>query len=112
MLNIPYRKVILSTGDLGFASAKTYDLEAWMPGQKKYREISSCSNFRDFQSRRLNITYKDKSSKEKSFAHTLNGSGLAIGRALAALVENNYKNNTIIIPEALHSYTNFKTIKL
>ena len=112
MLNIPYRKVILSTGDLGFASAKTYDLEAWMPGQKKYREISSCSNFRDFQSRRLNITYKDKSSKEKSFVHTLNGSGLAIGRTLAALVENNYKNNTIIIPEALHSYTNFKTIKL
>jgi len=112
MLNIPYRKVILSTGDLGFASAKTYDIEVWMPGQKKYREISSCSNFRDFQSRRLNITYKDKSSKEKSFAHTLNGSGLAIGRTLAALVENNYKNNTIIIPEALHSYTNFKTIKL
>ena len=112
MLNIPYRKVILSTGDLGFASAKTYDIEVWMPGQKKYRDISSCSNFRDFQSRRLNITYKDKSSKEKSFAHTLNGSGLAIGRTLAALVENNYKNNTIIIPEALHSYTNFKTIKL
>ena len=112
MLNIAYRKVILSTADLGFAAAKTYDLEAWMPGQGKYREISSCSNFRDFQARRLNITYKEKNSKTKHYVHTLNGSGLAVGRTLAALVENNCENGLIKIPEVLHSFTGFKTIKL
>ena len=93
-------------------SAKTYDLEAWMPGQGKYREISSCSNFRDFQARRLNITYKEKNSKTKHYVHTLNGSGLAVGRTLAALVENNCENGLIKIPEVLHSFTGFKTIKL
>ena len=112
MLNIPYRRVILSTAELSFASVKTYDLEVWMPGQKKYREISSCSNCRDFQSRRLNITYKEKNSKTKHYVHTLNGSGLAVGRTLAAIVENNCENNIITIPEVLHSFTGFKTIKL
>ena len=112
MLNIPYRRIVLSTAELGFASAKTYDLEAWMPGQNKYREISSCSNFRDFQSRRLNITYKEKNAKTKYYVHTLNGSGLAVGRTLAAIVENNCENNIITIPEVLHSFTGFKTIKL
>ncbi len=112
MLEIPYRRVNLSTGDLGFSASKTYDLEAWMPGQNKYREISSCSNFRDFQSRRLNIKYKENSSKKKAFLHTLNGSGLAVGRTLAALVENHFNSNTITIPEALHKFTGFKTIKL
>jgi len=112
MLNIPYRRIVLSTAELGFASAKTYDLEVWMPGQNKYREISSCSNFRDFQSRRLNITYKEKNAKTKYYVHTLNGSGLAVGRTLAAIVENNCENNIITIPEVLHSFTGFKTIKL
>mgnify|MGYP001224917190 CR=1 FL=1 len=110
MLNLPYRRICLSTGDLGFSSAKTYDLEVWMPGQKKYREISSCSNFRDFQSRRLKITYKN--NNQKKFLHTLNGSGLAVGRSLAALIENNFDGSTIKIPEVLHSYTGFKDIKV
>lgn len=110
-LSIPYRRVLLCTGDLGFASEKTYDLEAWFPSQNKYREISSCSTFGDFQSRRLNIKFKDKTNK-KFFVNTLNGSGLAIGRTLAALIENNYQNKTIHIPNQLHSYTGFKTIEL
>ena len=83
-----------------------------MPGQNKYREVSSCSNFKDFQSRRLNIKYKDTTTKKKDFVHTLNGSGLAIGRTLAALVENNFDNNIIKIPDVLHKFTGFKTIKL
>ena len=112
MLEIPFRRVSLSTGDLGFSASKTYDLEAWMPGQNKYREVSSCSNFKDFQSRRLNIKYKDTTTKKKDFVHTLNGSGLAIGRTLAALVENNFDNNIIKIPDILHKFTGFKTIKL
>ncbi len=112
MLEIPFRRVSLSTGDLGFSASKTYDLEAWMPGQNKYREVSSCSNFKDFQSRRLNIKYKDTATKKKDFVHTLNGSGLAIGRTLAALVENNFDNNIIKIPDVLHKFTGFKTIKL
>ena len=112
MLEIPFRRVSLSTGDLGFSASKTYDLEAWMPGQNKYREVSSCSNFKDFQSRRLNIKYKDTTTKKKDFVHTLNGSGLAIGRTLAALVENNFDNNIIKIPDVLHKFTGFKTIKL
>jgi seryl-tRNA synthetase len=85
-LELPYQVVELCTGDLGFSSQKTYDLEVWFPSQSKYREISSCSNFGDFQSRRLNIKFKE--DKKKNFVHTLNGSGLAVGRTLAALVEN------------------------
>ena len=112
MLNIPYQRVILSTADLGFSSLKTYDIEAWFPGQNMYREISSCSNFGDFQSRRLNIKFKEEGTGKKSFVNTLNGSGLAVGRTLAALVENNIKDDTITIPKVLHDLTGFKTIKL
>ena len=110
-LEIPYQRVSLSTGDLGFAAAITNDLEAWFPSQNKYREVSSCSCFTDFQSRRLNIKYKDK-EKKKNYAFTLNGSGLAIGRTMAALIENHTKDNVIHIPEVLHNFTGFKTIKL
>ncbi len=102
-LNLPYRKVILCSGDTGFASSKTFDLEVWFPSQKTYREISSCSNFRDFQSRRMKIRIKQ--SKENIFCHTINGSGLAIGRTLAAILENNQtEQGSVIIPEVLVNY--------
>ena len=113
LLNLPYRKVLLCSGDTGFSSSITYDLEVWMPSQKTYREISSCSNFKDFQSRRLNIKFKNKSSKKKEYIHTLNGSGLAIGRTLAAIIENfQNENGDIVIPEVLRPYmNNMKLIK-
>ncbi|QQK07197.1 serine--tRNA ligase [Miniphocaeibacter halophilus] len=105
-LNIPYRVVILSSGDLGFSSAKTYDIEVWMPSYNRYVEISSCSNFLDFQARRANIKYRDENGKVK-FAHTLNGSGLAVGRTLAAILENcQNADGTITIPEVLRPYMN------
>ena len=105
LLGLPYRKVLLCSGDTGFSSSITYDLEVWLPSQNSYREISSCSNFKDFQSRRLNIKYKDKSSKKKTFVHTLNGSGLAVGRTLAAIIENYQDNNgNIKIPKVLRPY--------
>ncbi len=110
LLELPYQVVELCTGDLGFSSMKTYDIEVWFPSQDKYREISSCSNFGDFQSRRLNIKYKE--NKKKNFVHTLNGSGLAVGRTLAALVENNFDGKKITIPDCLYKYLNFKTIEL
>ena len=104
-LEIPYQVVTLCTGDLGFAAAKTYDIEAWMPGQKVYREISSCSNFEDFQARRGNIRFRRKGKKGTELVHTLNGSGLAVGRTLVAILENYQQaDGTIIIPEALRSY--------
>ncbi len=109
-LELPYQVVELCTGDLGFSSQKTYDIEVWFPSQQRYREISSCSNFGSFQSRRLNIKYKNKNQKD--FVHTLNGSGLAIGRTLAALVENNFNGKFIAVPSVLHKYTDFKTIEL
>ena len=107
LLKLPYRKVLLCSGDTGFSAAITYDLEVWMPSQNKYREISSCSNFKDFQSRRLNIKYIDKNSNKKEYVHTLNGSGLAIGRTIAAILEN-YQDveGKIKIPEALRPYMN------
>ena len=113
LLDLPYRKVLLCSGDTGFSSAITYDLEVWIPSQKAYREISSCSNFRDFQSRRLNIKFKNKLSKKKEYIHTLNGSGLAIGRTLAAIIENfQNENGDIVIPEVLRPYmNNMKLIK-
>ena len=102
-LNLPYRKVILCSGDTGFASSKTFDLEVWFPSQDTYREISSCSNFKDFQSRRMKIRIKQ--SKENIFCHTINGSGLAVGRTLAAILENNQtEKGTVIIPEVLVDY--------
>lgn len=102
-LELPYRVVTLCTGDLGFAAAKTYDLEVWLPGQQAYREISSCSNFTDFQARRANI--RCKRGKKPEFVHTLNGSGLAVGRTLVAILENHQQpNGAIRIPEALVPY--------
>ena len=91
-LEVPYQRVCLSTGDLGFSASKTYDIEAWFPGEQTYREVSSCSLFGDFQSRRANIKFKS-SDKKKYYPHTLNGSALAIGRTLAALIENHTKDN-------------------
>ena len=107
-LNLPYQVVELCSGDLGFSAAKTYDLEVWIPSQETYREISSCSNCRDFQSRRAKIRFKEEGASK--FAHTLNGSALAAGRALIALIENNFdQKSSITIPEALQDYTKFKT---
>jgi len=104
-LELPYQVVTLCTGDLGFSAAKTYDLEVWMPAQKVYREISSCSNFEDFQARRGNIKFKREGKKGTEFVHTLNGSGLAVGRTVAAILENNQQaDGAIVIPEALRPY--------
>ena len=104
-LKIAYRVVELCTGDIGFASAKTYDLEVWLPGQNTYREISSCSNCEDFQARRANIRYRKEKKGRPIFVHTLNGSGLAVGRTLVAVLENyQQKDGSVIVPEALRSY--------
>jgi len=104
-LELPYRVVSLCTGDLGFSSAKTYDLEVWLPGQNLYREISSCSNFCDFQARRAGIRFKKKGVSGTELVHTLNGSGLAVGRTLLAILENYQQNDgRVVIPEALRSY--------
>ena len=104
-LELPYRVITLCTGDLGFSSAKTYDIEVWMPYQNKYREISSCSNFEDFQARRANIRFKTKGKKGTRLVHTLNGSGLAVGRTFAAICENfQQEDGSIVIPEALRPY--------
>jgi len=104
-LNIPFRTVCLCTADLGFSSAKTYDVEAWLPGQNTYREISSCSNFEDFQARRAAIRYRRKDNGKVEFVHTLNGSGLAVGRTVVAVMENyQQEDGSIIIPEVLRPY--------
>lgn len=104
-LELPYRVVTLCTGDMGFSAAKTYDLEVWVPSQGCYREISSCSNFEDFQARRANIRYKPEKSQKTAHVHTLNGSGLAIGRTWVAIIENfQQANGNIVIPEALRPY--------
>ena len=103
LLELPYQIIELCTGDLGFSSCKTYDIEVWMPSQEKYREISSCSNFSDFQARRANIKFK--SAGKNQFAHTINGSGLAVGRCLIALIENNFDGkDKIKIPDCLKQY--------
>lgn len=104
-LELPYRVVALCAGDLGFSSAKTYDLEVWLPGQQKYREISSCSNFEDFQARRLQARWRNPASGKPELAHTLNGSGLAVGRTLVAVMENYQdERGRIRVPEALKPY--------
>ena len=104
-LGLPYRVVCLSTGDLGFSSAKTYDVEVWMPSYNRYVEISSCSNFEDYQARRANIRYKETPKDKAQFVHTLNGSGLAVGRTVAAILENfQNEDGTVTIPEALVPY--------
>jgi seryl-tRNA synthetase len=104
-LRIPYRTVCLCTADLGFSSAKTYDIEAWLPGQDAYREISSCSNFEEFQARRASIRFRRNESGKVEFVHTLNGSGLAVGRTLVAVLENYQQaDGSVVIPEALRPY--------
>ena len=106
-LNLPYRVVSLCTGDLGFSASKTYDLEVWLPGQDVYKEISSCSNFEDFQARRAQIRFKRRGAKRSEYVHTLNGSGLAVGRTVVAVLENyQQKDGSVIIPEALRPYMN------
>ena len=104
-LNIPYRVVRLSTGDLGFSSAMTYDVEVWMPSYGRYVEISSCSNFESYQARRANIRFRPEEKGKPEFVHTLNGSGLAVGRTVAAILENYQQaDGSVIIPEALRPY--------
>ena len=105
LLELPYRKIVLCGGDLGFSSAKTYDIEVWLPAQNTYREISSCSNFKDFQARRLQARWRNPETKKPELLHTLNGSGLAVGRTLVAIIENYQNNNgSITVPEVLRSY--------
>ncbi|MGZ8867085.1 MAG: aminoacyl--tRNA ligase-related protein, partial [Thermoanaerobaculia bacterium] len=103
-LGLHYRVVTLSTGDMGFSSAKTYDIEVWLPGQNTYREISSCSNFADFQARRAGIRYR-AADKKTGFVHTLNGSGLPLGRTLVAVLENcQQADGSVVVPEVLRPY--------
>ena len=112
-LEIPYRVVSLCTADLGFSAAKTYDIEAWVPSQAKYREISSCSNFRDFQSRRMKARWKNAETNKNELVHTLNGSGLAVGRTLLAILElNQLEDGSVKVPEALTEYFNKKEISV
>ena len=103
--------MLLCTGDMGFSSSKTYDLEVWVPGQNTYREISSCSNFETFQARRANIRYKPEGAKKSEFVHTLNGSGLAVGRTYLAILENYQQaDGTVRIPDALVPYIGGETV--
>ena len=105
-LGLPYRKMLLCTGDMGATARKTYDLEVWLPGQDAWREISSCSNTGDYQARRMNARYRDPETGKPAFVHTLNGSGLAVGRTLVALIENGQRaDGSVAIPEVLHAYT-------
>ncbi len=104
-LELPFRTMVLCTGDMGFAARKTYDIEVWLPGQNTYREISSCSNCGDFQARRMNARYRPKEGKDVRFVHTLNGSGLAVGRTLIAVLENYQdKDGSVRVPEVLKPY--------
>jgi seryl-tRNA synthetase len=107
LLGLPYRTLVLSTGDMGFGSKKTYDIEVWLPSQQTYREISSCSNFGDFQARRMNLRFRRAGGGKPEFVHTLNGSGLAVGRTWVAILENYQQaDGSILIPEILQSYMN------
>jgi seryl-tRNA synthetase len=111
LLELPYRTVVLSTGDIGFAAAKTYDIEVWLPSQNQYREISSCSNTEAFQARRANIKYRPQGTGKAEFVHTLNGSGLAVGRTLIAILENNQQaDGSIRIPTALRPFMNGREV--
>jgi len=104
-LDLPYRVIVLSTGDMGFSAAKTYDIEVWLPGQSAYREISSCSNCTDFQARRAGLRYRPEPGAKPRFVHTLNGSGLAVGRTLVAVLENyQQQDGSVVVPEALRPY--------
>jgi seryl-tRNA synthetase len=109
-LELPYRTMTLCTGDMGFGAQKTYDIEVWLPGQNRYREISSCSNCGDFQARRMNARFKRAGAKKTEFVHTLNGSGLAVGRTLVAILENYQEaDGSVAIPSALQPYMGGKT---
>jgi seryl-tRNA synthetase len=111
-LGLPYRTMLLCTGDMGFCSQKTYDIEVWLPGQNAYREISSCSNCGDFQARRMKARYKPKAGKGNEFVHTLNGSGLPIGRTLVAILENyQQEDGSIVVPDVLKPYMNMDVIR-
>ena len=104
-LGLAFRRMKLCTGDMGFSAARTYDLEVWLPGQARYREISSCSTCTDFQARRMNARYRPEGEKGTRFVHTLNGSGLAVGRTLVAVVENyQQEDGSVAVPEALQPY--------
>jgi seryl-tRNA synthetase len=104
-LGLPHRTVLLCTGDMGFASAKTYDIEVWLPSQNTYREISSCSNCGAFQARRAEIRFKREGAKHSEFVHTLNGSGVAVGRTIIAILENyQQEDGSVVVPEALRPY--------
>jgi seryl-tRNA synthetase len=104
-LELPYRVMALCTGDMGFSAAKTYDLEVWLPGQGRYREISSCSNFEDFQARRMQARWRNAATGKPELLHTLNGSGLAVGRCLVAVLENFQEaDGRVRLPQALQSY--------
>jgi seryl-tRNA synthetase len=106
-LELPFRTMLLSTGDMGFAASKTYDLEVWLPSQEKYREISSCSNCEDFQARRMNTRFRSGENGKVQFVHTLNGSGIAVGRCLIAILENHQNSDgSVSIPKALIPYMN------
>jgi seryl-tRNA synthetase len=110
-LGLPFRTMALSTGDMGFSSAKTYDIEVWLPGLGEYKEISSCSNFEAFQARRAGIRFKSGKGKTE-YAHTLNGSGLAIGRTWLAIIENyQQKDGSVVVPPALRPYLNEEVIR-
>jgi len=105
LLKLPYRIVDLCTGDIGFSAARTFDIEVWLPGQETYREISSCSNFRDFQARRAAIRFRREEGAKPELLHTLNGSGLAVGRTLVAILENYQQaDGSVVVPEALRPY--------
>ena len=111
-LNLPYRRVLLCTGDMGFASAKTFDIEVWLPSQQTYREISSCSNCEAFQARRAQIKFRPDGAGKAQFAHTLNGSGLAVGRTLIAILENyQQKDGSVVVPDVLRPYMGIEVIK-
>jgi seryl-tRNA synthetase len=110
LLGLPYRTVVLCTGDMGFGSAKTYDIEVWLPSQQTYREISSCSNCEAFQARRANIKFRPDGTGKAEYVHTLNGSGLAVGRTLIAILENyQQRDGSVEIPEALRPFMGGKT---
>jgi seryl-tRNA synthetase len=104
-LELPYRRMLLCAGDMGFTARKTFDLEVWLPGQQTYREISSCSNCGDFQARRMEARYRPSEMKGTAFVHTLNGSGLAVGRAMVAVIENYQQaDGSVIVPDVLKPY--------
>lgn len=111
LLGLPYQRVELCTGDLGFSAKKCYDIEVWLPSYNAYKEISSCSNFGDFQARRANIRYKENTTGKNQFVHTLNGSGLAVGRTFAAILENyQQEDGSVVVPEVLRKYTGFERL--